>query len=627
MVRGSSGEYRMTGLDRRLFSTLIFGLLAFSTCCLVAGTVQAQENELGENPDEVQGVFRGEIDVSIINLYVTAVDKDGRVVPGLGPEDFEIIENGEPVTITNFAILQHGKRVVSETAPSESQGRAGNTQALAAEASTRHVAILFDLPSLQRKNKRRVVEAIKSMVRTGLADGDQFMVAVNTGELEILGEFSSYEGSLMATLEGVAEIGLSGDSVKGNKRLLKRTIHGAQLMRMSRTQIGGGQTVDTGYIRAQVGMLETEIIAVRHREFQRIDQSITVANELVRALAGIDGPKTVLWIGEDMAMRPAYDLYQILFQKAAIYQEMLTLTHPEIWSQEMDLSRQFQRLGASAQSSGTTFHVIDASDRDSEMGNADFGSPGVDDVMNNQASGDVWTQGADITEFWDLTEGADYMALATGGSVQKNTRDLEGSVARIRELMDLTYFLGYQRPGAPDGKISSVKVRVKKPGVRVRHHEKVLNKTSDQYLADLALSRVRFNLGGNSLGLSLVEGQPRTGEEGKIIRAIQFRVPVESLVLMPKGDVHSGDVVAAVAVLDGKARTAEPRLMRLSISIPSDQYQADAIASRTLRLLMAPDTKRVAIGIRDETSGLTSTAALDLIPVEVSDDVDSNEGE
>lgn len=605
----------MFGFQRRCCSTWFFSLCAGALCCFLASTAVAQDAVEGEELNETSGIFRGELDVSVINLYVTVVDQDGRAVPGLAAEDFEVIENGETMEITNFAILEHGKRVVPETIYPDSKETPAESAVVG--PATRHVAVLFDLPSLQRRNKGRVVEAIESLVREGLADGDQFMVAVNSGELKILSEFSSYEGSLMATLQGVAEIEESGDAIKGNKRLLKTKIHGTQLMRVSRTQIGGGQTVDAGYIKSQVSMLEIEINNLRHIEFQRLDQSITVANELVRALAGIDGPKTVLWIGEDLAMRPAYDLYQDLFQKAARYQDTLNLTHPEVWGRERDLSRQYQRLAASAQSSGATFHVIDASDRDREMGNADYRSPGVDDVLNNQASGDVWVQGANITDFWDMTEGADYMALATGGSVQKNTRDFEGSMARIRAQMVLTYFLGYQRPGVPDGKISRVQVKVDKPGLRVRHHEKVLNKTGDHHLADLALSRVRFDIGENSLGMSVVEGQPQPGEDGKIIRAIQFRVPVESLVLMPNGEVHAGELVAAVAVLDGNGGTAEPRLMRLSIAIPSEQFQPDAVAARTLRLLMTPDTRRVAIGIRDEVSGLTSTAALDLSPVEV----------
>ncbi len=608
----------MAGSNRCFFLASTTRLGAFVFGCLLASMAMAQADQPESDSDLVQGVFHGELDVSVINLYVTVVDSEGRSVPDLAREDFEIIENGEAREITNFAILEHGKRIVSETVNPENKGVTPDP--IPTEELTRHVAILFDLPSLQRRNKRLVVEAVESFVRDGLADGDQFLVAVNSGKLEILNEFSSYEASLMATLESVTKIEHGGDSVKGNKRLLKRTIHGTQLMRVSRTQIGGGMTVDRGYIKAQVGMLENEISNTRHQEFQRIDQSIAVADELVRALAGIDGQKAVVWIGEDMAMRPAYDLYQILYQKAALYQDFLNLTHPEVWGRERDLSRQFQRLAASAQSSGVTFHIIDASDRDREMGNADFGSPGVDDVLSNQASGDVWTQGADITEFWDLTEGADYMALATGGSIQKNTRDLAGSVARIREMMVLTYFLGYQRPGVPDGKISRVRVTVDKPGLRVRHHEKVLNKTGDHHLADLALSRVRFDLGNNSLGLSLVEGQPQPSDDGKIVRSIQFRVPVESLVLMPQGDLHTGEIVAAVAILDAQGKTAEPRLMRLSISIPSDRYQADAIAARTLRLLMDPDTQRVAIGLRDQTSGLTSTAALDLIPVEETPD-------
>ena len=549
----------------------------------------AQDNEIGEELGEVQGVFRGELDVSIINLYVSVVDKDGRAVPGLGPEDFEIIENGERMKVTNFAVLQHGKRVVPETVEPESQETSEETQR--AETSTRYVALLFDLPSLQIRNKRRVVEAVESLVRDGLADGDQFLVAVNSGELEILSEFSSYEASLMAALQGVVELKDSGDAVKRSKRMLKRTIHTTRFMKMNMVALSNDVAIDVGYIQAQAGMLQTEINNRRQLEYQRIDQSIGVTDELVRALAGIDGPKVVLWIGEDLAIRPAYDLYQVFYKKTAFYQDILRISHPELWAREMELSRQFQHLAASAQGCGTTFHVIDASDRDSEMGSADFGSPGLEDLINSEAAGNLWTPGTDLTEFWDLTEGADYIALATGGSVQKNTRDLEGSVARIRELMNLTYFLGYQRPGVPDGKISSVQVKVDKPGLRVRHHDKVLNKTGNQHLADLALSRVRFDIGGNPLGMSVVEGQPKPGEEDKIVRSIQFRVPVENLVLMPNGEVYSGEVVAAVAVLDGEGKTAEPRLMRLSIGIPSNRYQPDALAARTLRLLMAPATQ------------------------------------
>ncbi|RLE21973.1 MAG: hypothetical protein DRJ61_07705 [Acidobacteria bacterium] len=607
----------MAGPEKRFSSTLIFRLLAFSVCCCVAMMSTAQSDEVGHEPEGMQGVFRGELDVSIINLYVTVVDKQGQAVSGLGPEDFEIIENGESMEITNFAILEHGKRVVPETVGAEIEGTSE------VEASTRHVAVLFDLPSLQRRNKNLVVEAVGSFVREGIADGDQFMVAVNSGELEIVSEFSSYEASLMAALQSVADLANSGDAVKSSKRMLKRSIHTSRFMKMNKIPFSTDVAVDEGYVRAQAGMLQTEINNRRQYEYQRIDQAIGVADELVRALAGIDGPKVVLWIGEDLAIRPAFDLYQVFYKKAAFYQDLLRLTHPELWSREMDLVRQFHHLAASAQNCGATFHVIDASDRDREMGNADFGSPSLDDLINSEAVGNLWTPGTDPTEFWDLTEGSDYIALATGGSVQKNTRDLEGSVARIREQMILTYFLGYQRPGAPDGKISSVQVNVKKPDLRVRHHEKVLNKTGDHQLSDLALSRVRFDIGGNSLGLSLVEGQPQAGDEGKVVRSIQFRVPVESLVLMPAGQVHSGVVVAAVAVLDGSGKTAEPRLMRLSINIPSDRYQPDAIAARTIRLLMAPDTRRIAIGIRDETSGLTSTAALDLIPVEVSEEENS----
>jgi hypothetical protein len=299
-------EFRM--MDSTQKTVLVIALVVG---CLLVVAASVQGEEPTDAQKETQGVFRGELEVSLVNLFVTVVDRDGKPVAGLNREDVEVFDNGKLMEITNFAVIDHGKRVVSE------------------------------------RNKKNVVDAVEGFVRHGLSEGDEFMVAANSGELRILQDFSSYEASLTATLEGVAGLEYGGSSVKRNKRLLKRTIHTTQFTRIQKAPFEGGVVIDEGYVRA-----------------------------------------------------------------------------------------------------------------------------------------------------------------------------------------------------------------------------------------------------------------------------IQFRVPVESLVLMPEGDAHTGVLVAAIAVLDGQGKTAEPRLMRLSITIPSERYQPDAIAARTLRLLMAPDTRRVAIGIRDEASGLASTAALDLNSLE-----------
>ena len=39
----------------------------------------------------------------VVPLYVTVVDADKRLVPDLGRDDFEVLDNGKPVTLTLFS--------------------------------------------------------------------------------------------------------------------------------------------------------------------------------------------------------------------------------------------------------------------------------------------------------------------------------------------------------------------------------------------------------------------------------------------------------------------------------------------------------------------------------------------
>lgn len=46
--------------------------------------------------------FFEEIEVNVVNVEVFVTDKKGNPVTDLTAEDFEILEDGKPVTITNF---------------------------------------------------------------------------------------------------------------------------------------------------------------------------------------------------------------------------------------------------------------------------------------------------------------------------------------------------------------------------------------------------------------------------------------------------------------------------------------------------------------------------------------------
>jgi len=93
----------------RLF--LLFGLIAVSS-------VSSFSQQPSPTPLPEDQVVK--INTNLIQIDVTVTDKDGKIVKGLKPEDFELYENGEIQKITNFSF-------VSKIAGGATVGEAGNT--------------------------------------------------------------------------------------------------------------------------------------------------------------------------------------------------------------------------------------------------------------------------------------------------------------------------------------------------------------------------------------------------------------------------------------------------------------------------------------------------------------------
>src|SRR5918995_5759626 len=63
---------------------------------LLPGAPLLAQTEIAEE------TFTDEIEVSLVNLEVVVTDKKGKSVSGLRREDFQVLEDGKPVEITNF---------------------------------------------------------------------------------------------------------------------------------------------------------------------------------------------------------------------------------------------------------------------------------------------------------------------------------------------------------------------------------------------------------------------------------------------------------------------------------------------------------------------------------------------
>src|ERR1700710_532042 len=65
--------------------------------------------------------FLEQVEVGVVNVDVRATDASGRPVTDLGKGDFELLEDGRPVAITNFEAV-NGERLPARPAPSQPAG-------------------------------------------------------------------------------------------------------------------------------------------------------------------------------------------------------------------------------------------------------------------------------------------------------------------------------------------------------------------------------------------------------------------------------------------------------------------------------------------------------------------------
>ena len=67
-------------------------------------------------------LFTDKLEVRIVEVEVVATDKAGNSVTGLTKDDFELYEDGKPVTVTNFYAIDGGREVAAADFPGAAPG-------------------------------------------------------------------------------------------------------------------------------------------------------------------------------------------------------------------------------------------------------------------------------------------------------------------------------------------------------------------------------------------------------------------------------------------------------------------------------------------------------------------------
>ncbi len=552
-------------------------LLACAVLALAAAGLQGQdpppagEAAAATPPDEV---FVESIDVNVVNLLVWVTDKQGEPITGLTRDDFELFEEGRPVTITNFFAVAGGEpapgiEVDELDLPAE---EAPPLPYLAvAEDQRLNLIVYVDNFNLAPANRNRVLRRLKAFLYETVDREDRVMVVSHDRSLNIRQGFTNDpDQALSALAELEAMSGNPPDRASERLRVLQE-IEGTD-----------DPLLALADARSHADYIFTEMQFTLRR-----------LRELIGPLSGLQGRKALLYVSDGLPMTAGEDLFIAVedrFPRVGARAEAMSF----------DLQPEFRRLGAQANSAGVTFYTLDAGGAELH-GSLSAADPGTVQGGSRIAVDSIFNA--------NMQEPLHMMADATGGLAVTNTNAVERSLDRVARDFDNYYSLGFPSPHGRNGRYYELTVKVKRPGAKVRYRRGYRDRSRETLMADGSLASLYFDYERNTIGARLVFDAPTRRDDGNYLVPLAVQVPLDKLTLVPQGEHHVGRFQVAFAVMDDKGEVSPVQQGQpLSVRIPEADIERALRSHYTFetQLLMRRGSSKVAVGIFDTVADQAS---------------------
>jgi len=368
------------------------------------------------------------------------LDSRGEPVEGLSQDDFVVKEDGNTQSVRQFEAValpesKPSRTVSSSFVSTNLQPRAGRR--------TRSFVILFDDAQLSKPNAGKARDAVARFLRDGLRDDDEVtLVSSATGAWwsARLGEGRDDLIALLDRLHGQRAVDTSS-SYMSDFEAMRIYVNRDQRLgaEVTRRFAENGVIVDPGNANALQAANELGIgeghpmvrakAAEAYMNVRVRNQATLHALERVAdALAQGKGRKSVILVSDGFVHDPSLPEFR-------------------------DAVRALNRANSSV-------YFLDARGLtgSSEFASAEFGRALLEQDVSSTLSRVAME-----------TEGAESVAIDTGGLSLRNPNDLEGEMERVARESRSYYLLGYaSRNTARDGKFRKIEVSVRRPGLTVR---------------------------------------------------------------------------------------------------------------------------------------------------------------
>jgi VWFA-related protein len=593
---------RISGTSAAL---LLLLALAFS------GLPLAAQMNAGASP------FLEQVEVEVVNVDVRATDSSGQPVLGLGKGDFELLEDGKPVAITNFAAIadqRAGERpattaIAVPPAPAIAKTPAGSATTAPApeipEEQRFHLVVYIDNWNLQPAHRARVLGPLRRFLADKLAATDRVMLVTYDQGLHVRLPFTSDRAAVADALDRAATLGTVSD-LESQRRSALRVLLDLR------------KTPHIGPCGQQL-MQPVESYAETTR--QEVLRSIRGLRLLVSSLSGVPGKKAVLHVSDGLQLTPGQDLYEVLNQlcggvanglpdatDARIAGDPTDNLNPSelaLDAQHYNTANEWRKLTDQANAQGVPFYTLQASGL---TGNASASAEYEPDeqVLQLPAIDSVFRA--------NLRDTLSVLASETGGQAIFDANDPTADLVQARADFDRYYSLGYSPAHHGDGKAHRIEVRVKRRGVRLRYRQGYRDKPALERAVDRTLATLLHGFADNPLEVELTAQAGMPASKGVFRVPVRLRIPLFKLAILNRDEAFAGHLRLLVLTRDGADRISPVRQVDVPIQIPKSQLlnAMGQYYAYDLSLDLPPGPHRLAIAVRDEFGGATSYLGEDL---------------
>jgi VWFA-related protein len=505
-------------------------------------------------------------DTHLVEVSVIVHGKAGEPVTGLTRDDFTLLEDGKEQPIEMFSVdgsvlVRNGATaaapVAAEPTPPLARGDISNRLEAGVRAGT-VTAILFDRVNTRIEDQHPARQQIANFLGQIRPDDRVALYSLEWSRLRVLHDFTNDATSLLRALSWPA----AADRPPDDPDLAAWISRTSEVM---------------------------SAVMAQNRANLTLDALVGVAQHL----AGVRGRKNLIWVSSGIPW--------------AIKDENVPIP--------------VGRAARAVDDANVAIYPIDARGLVANTGVAPAETMPEVAAMKGKVTSKPIIPERGVAQTVPNFEAMKALASGTGGRAFINSNDIKTAIRSAIDDGRMTYVLGYYPShGKWDGAFRQITVKVKRPGVEVRHRNgyrayPMSAKAPAQPANDL-IAEAKSPLAATGLGLTVHISPAETAGVANRDVTLTVHVDPDGMSIWRDGDGWSVSLALAIAQSAADGHVVKSVLGNVDVGVPASRYEQIMTRgfSFTRTVTLADTADQMHVVLRDPSSGATGSLIIPIAP-------------